>query len=343
MKTKELDYFLPKHLIAQKPVRPRDGSRLLACIGDGKKILHKRFRNIEQFFSYGDVLVLNETKVLAAKLFGKKSSGSPCSIIAEKKISPKVFECRVQTNKPRKGNTLLFPCGLKAKIIKADLVDGIFTLRFNKPPGPFLKKFGALPLPPYIKKKISRNDFYQTVFAKRQGSVAAPTAGLHFSKRLLEKLKKRGVKLAKVCLNVGFGTFIPIEVRDLREHKMFSEKFEISEAAAKAINSRKGRLWVCGTTSLRALEASADSDGTIKPLAGSTDIFIFPPYRFKSKPDFLITNFHLPRSTLLALTFAFAGKKRVKRCYREAIRKKYRFYSFGDACLFSRNENSQPQ
>jgi S-adenosylmethionine:tRNA ribosyltransferase-isomerase len=206
-----------------------------------------------------------------------------------------------------------------------------------------LKKFGALPLPPYIKKKISRNDFYQTVFAKRQGSVAAPTAGLHFSKRLLEKLKKRGVKLAKVCLNVGFGTFIPIEVRDLREHKMFSEKFEISEAAAKAINSRKGRLWVCGTTSLRALEASADSDGTIKPLAGSTDIFIFPPYRFKSKPDFLITNFHLPRSTLLALTFAFAGKKRVKRCYREAIRKKYRFYSFGDACLFSRNENSQPQ
>jgi len=329
MKTSDFDYHLPKSLIAQKALKKRDNSKLLIA----KTLEHKKFYNILDYLNKGDVLVVNEAKVSKVKLTGKKLTGSPAEIIIERKVKG-YYECRVNTRNPAVGTIILLKKGLKAKIIGRD--GPIIHIKFNRSLN--LNKLGELPQPNYIKRIITEQE-YQTVYAKKQGSIASPTAGLHFTKQLLKKIKDKGVKVAKINLNIGFGTFLPITEDKIENHKMHSETFEINKSAANTINNCK-RLICVGTTSLRALESAKYKKGKILPTKTSTDIFIKPGYKFKSKTKILITNFHLPKSTLLLMVSAFASKKLILKAYKEAIKKKYRFYSLGDSMLL---ENSHPQ
>ena len=330
MKTSDFDYHLPKQLIAQKALKKRDNAKLLIA----NTLEHKKFYNILDYLKKGDVLVINEAKVSKTKLTGRKLTGAPAEIIIERKTKD-YYECRVNTRNPAIGTIILLKNKLKAKIVGRD--GAIIHIKFNKAIN--LKKIGELPQPNYIKWKISESE-YQTIYAKTQGSVASPTAGLHFTKKLLKKIKDKGVKIAKINLNISFGTFLPITEENIENHKMHFEDFEISKTAAKAINTCKGRLISVGTTSLRALEAAKYKNNKILPTKSSTDIFITPGYKFKSKTKLLITNFHLPKSTLLLMVSAFSNKNTIKKAYNEAIKKKYRFYSLGDAMLL---ENSHPQ
>jgi len=323
MKLSDFNYNLSKEFIAQKPISPRDNSRLMVI---GNKIEYKKFYNLIDYLEKGDVLVINETKVIPAKLIGRKQTGAKVELIVEKTIGKKC-ECRVKAT-PRVGNKLIFG-KYKAEIIKQK--NDIFTVEFDSDVNEIMKKIGKLPTPPYVKRKIDRESQYQTVYSKKKGSIAAPTAGLHFTNRLLKKIRQKGVKIAKVCLHVDFGTFLA--VRDIKTHKMHSEYFEVDKRNADLINNRKGKLAVVGTTSVRALESVADKNGKICSKKGETDLFIKPGYTFKTKINCLITNFHLPKSTLLMLVSAFVGRKRVLDAYKVAIKKRYRFFSFGDAML----------
>jgi len=320
---KDFDYPLPKELIAQKPVSPRDKSRLLVL---GKKTEHKLFSDILDYLNKGDVVVVNETKVMPAKITGKKQTGTKAEIIIES-YKGKEAVCLIKTKNPRPGNTLIFG---KYKAGITGNQDNIFTVVFNENVEKIMKKRGELPTPPYVKRKLDKNSQYQTVYAKKKGSVAAPTAGLHFTKRILTKIKAKGVKIAKINLSVSFGTFLP--VRNIKQHNMHEEYFEIDKKNADIINKRKGKLIVVGTTSVRALE-SATKNKKVIPKKAKTTLFIKPGYTFKNKIDILLTNFHLPRSTLLILVSAFAGRKKILKAYKEAVKEKYRFYSFGDAML----------
>lgn len=327
MKLSDFDYKLPEKLIAQEPVEPRDHSRLMVV---SKKIEHKHFYEIIDYLEKGDVLVVNETKVSVSKVVGKKETGSPCQLIVEE-YKGKKCRCRIKTKHPHVGAKLVFG-KFKGEIYKQE--DDIFYVEFNFPIKKILDKIGILPTPPYVKKKLEKESQYQTVYSKKKGSVAAPTAGLHFTKRLLDKIKKKGVKIAKVNLHVGFGTFLPI--RDITKKKLHAEYFEIDSANAKIINKAK-RLVVVGTTSVRALESVAVKGkvrrGEVKPGKGETELFIKPGYKFKMKYNMMITNFHLPKSTLLMLVSALVGRKKILKAYKEAVKEKYRFFSFGDAML----------
>lgn len=330
------DYELPKELIAQRPAEIRDKSRLLVA---GDKIEHRIFSDIVDYLHKGDVLVLNETKVMPAKLVGNKSTGGRAEIILTRQENARVFECRIKANKPKIGDELVFG-DLRCLVVRQN--DDIFDVEFNaNVTKKVLQKKGMLPLPPYIREEVNESR-YQTIFAKKEGAVAAPTAGLHFTGELLEKIKQKGVKIAKICLHVGFGTFIPIREADITQHVMESEYYEISPVEAEIINNCKGRLVCVGTTSVRAVESACDANGKIKKLSGWTDLFIYPGYKFKSQTKLLITNFHLPKSTLLLMVCAFSGRKKIFQAYNIAIKKKYRFYSFGDAMLLFR-EKTQPQ
>ena len=331
MKTVDFNYELPEELIAQKPADKRDESRLM-IVGD--KIKHKNFSDIINYLEKDDVLVLNETKVIEAKLVGTKVSGSPAEVILTKRIDDKTFECRIKARNPYVGIELIFDSH-KCKIIEQDY--DIFVIEFDKELSKEdLKKIAVIPTPPYIKEKIDYAR-YQTVYADKEGSVAAPTAGLHFTPELLNKIKEKGVKIAKLTLHVGFGTFISIRTENIEEHEMEQEYFEIDEINKKIIENCSGNLICVGTTSLRALEAMSE-DGKIVKTEGWADLFIYPGYEFKSNVSMLITNFHLPKSTLLLLVSAFAGKNVIFNAYSEAIKEKYRFYSFGDAMLlFGKN------
>ncbi len=337
MKLKDYDYELPEELIAQKPVFPRSSSKMLVV---KDKLEHKHFEDIFDYFEEGDVLVLNETKVIPAKLIGKKSTGAKAEMIITGKEDD-LYKVRITANNPREGNELEFEDGLKATIIIQN--KDVFYVKFNiDDVEDYLKKYGKLPTPPYVKKELDKNEDYQTAYAKEEGSVAAPTAGFHFTSELLDKIERKGVKVVKVVLHVGFGTFIPVRSENVLDHKMEEEYFEVSEESADAINNRTGRLFAVGTTTLKTLEsASVDGNG-VKVMKGWSNLFITPEHEFKAGIDVLITNFHLPKSTLLLLVCGFAGRERIFEAYKEAIENKYRFYSFGDAMLLFK-EKTQPQ
>jgi S-adenosylmethionine:tRNA ribosyltransferase-isomerase len=324
MKLSDFDYTLPEELIAQEPISPRDHSRLMVL---NSRIEHKHFYNIIDYLKKGDVLVINETKVEHAKITGIKQTGTKVELIAVKVLGDRC-RCRLKTKNPKPGNRLIFGKFI-GTIVEQEGEE--FIVEFNKDVNYILKKIGELPTPSYIKKKLEKDSQYQTVYSKKLGSMAAPTAGLHFTKGLLKKIEDKGVKIAKVTLHVDFGTFLP--VRDIKKKTLHREYFEIDEKNADIINKRKGKLIVVGTTSVRALESVADKHGKIAAKTGTTELFIKPGYRFKTKIDAMITNFHLPKSTLLMLVSAFFGRKKILDAYKVAIKKRYRLFSFGDAML----------
>ena len=328
-------YDLPEELIAQTPVEPRDSSRLLVYHRKNGQIEHKIFRNIVDYLNKGDVLVINNTRVLPARLFGYKDTGAKIEVLLQKRIDLKNWEIIAKPFKRLSvGTKVTFSTNLSCEVVeKGDYgsckirfdFDGVFEDR--------LSEVGQMPLPPYIHEKLKNKERYQTVYSKVEGSSAAPTAGLHFTKELLTKIKDKGVDIIEVLLHVGLGTFRPVKEDNILNHEMHSEYIEMTEENANKLNRAKQegrRIIAVGTTSVRVLESCADDNGKIVPQKRETDIFIYPSYKFKIV-DALITNFHLPESTLIMLVSAFAGYDETMHIYREAVKEKYRFFSFGDA------------
>ena len=337
MDVKDFWYDLPQELIAQDPLEDRSSSRLLVLDKNTGEITHKHFYDIIDYLDEGDCLVLNETKVIPARLMGvKKDTGAVVEILLLKRKSKTVWECLVKPGKKcRVGAVIEFGEGLLTGTISDIVEEGnrIIEFEFDGIFEEILDKLGTMPLPPYITHTLKDRNRYQTVYAKNEGSAAAPTAGLHFTKELLKDIEDKGVKLAKVTLHVGLGTFRPVKVSDVRQHHMHSEFFQVSKEAADIINSTRanGKRVICvGTTSIRTVESASDDKGYLKETSGWTDIFIYPGYKFKVS-DALITNFHLPESTLVMLVSALAGREKVLHAYEEAVKEKYRFFSFGDA------------
>ena len=337
MKVSEFNYELPEKLIAQVPIEKRDESRLMILDREKQSIEHKVFKDIIDYLEPGDCLVRNNTKVLPARLYGKKETGAHVEFLLLNRIEGDIWECIVRPgNKLHVGTKVIFGDGL----LRAEILDTMpggtrkvqFTYKgiFNE----ILDQIGLMPLPPYIHEELKENDRYQTVYAKYDGSAAAPTAGLHFTEELLQKIEAKGVKVANVTLHVGIGTFRPVKEENIEDHNMHSEHFYIKQEDVDKINEAKRsgkRVIAVGTTSCRVLETIAsEEDGTVKAIEGDTKIFIYPGYKFKCI-DGLITNFHLPESTLLMLVSALAGKEYIMRAYNEAVEKEYKFFSFGDA------------
>ena len=336
------DYYfdLPKELIAQDPMEKRDECKLLVMDKDTGKVEHHVFNEVINYLEPGDCLVLNNTKVIPARLLGvKEETGAAVEILLLKRREADVWETLVKPGtKLRPGARVSFGDGiLKAEIM--DIVDEgnrLVKFYYDGIWEEVLDKLGEMPLPPYITHKLQDKNMYQTVYAKFEGSAAAPTAGLHFTDELLEKIREKGVDMAFVTLHVGLGTFRPVKVTNVKEHHMHTEWYQVTQEAADKIMKAKnsGHRVICvGTTSCRTIESAASEDGTIKASSGDTSIFIYPGYKFKLM-DGLITNFHLPESTLVMLVSAFAGREHVLGAYEEAIKERYRFFSFGDACLF---------
>ncbi|MCP1223359.1 tRNA preQ1(34) S-adenosylmethionine ribosyltransferase-isomerase QueA [Sebaldella sp. S0638] len=335
MKLSDFDFDLPENLIAQNAVEPRDHSKLMVLNKEKQTIEHKKFYNISDYLKKGDVLVVNRTRVIPARLFGKKDTGSVLECFLLKRLDLNTWEVLLKPAKKLKiGQRLIFLEGKLEAVLKEIKDDGNRILEFiyNGSFEEILDELGEMPLPPYITEKLKDKNRYQTVYAKEGESVAAPTAGLHFTNELLEKLKDSGVELTEIYLDVGLGTFRPVQVENVLEHKMHYEKYHIPKESAEIINRAKKegrRIVAVGTTTVRTLESSNDGSEVI-PGEGETDIFIYGDYKFKIV-DALITNFHLPKSTLLMLISAFAEKDFIFRAYETAILEKYRFYSFGDA------------
>lgn len=338
MKVEEFDYNLPEELIAQTPLKERSSSKLLILDKKTGKITHEKFYNIIDYLKPGDALVLNDTKVLPARLIGEKEETKAIiEVLLLKNIENDLWECLVKpARRVKKGTIVTFGHGkLKARCIK-ELNDGIrhFELIYEGIFYELLDELGTMPLPPYIHEKLKDSSRYQTIYAKEPGSSAAPTAGLHFTEELLEKITKKKVKICYVTLHVGLGTFRPVNVEKIEDHKMHSEYYIMSDEVAKTLNETKkrgGRIISVGTTSTRVLETiTSKNEGMFKEESGFTNIFIYPGYQFKSV-DALITNFHLPKSTLIMLVSALATKENIMNAYKIAIEEKYRFFSFGDA------------
>ena len=336
MKTEDFDYDLPEELIAQTPLKNRDESKLLILDKNTGEITHSHFKNIIDTLEPGDVLVLNDTKVMPARLYGVKTdTNAVIEVLMLKEQGENIWTCLTRPAKRVKVGTIIkFSDKLSAEFLSIG-EEGIRELKFIYH-GVFyeiLDELGEMPLPPYIHEKLEDKDRYQTVYAKNIGSAAAPTAGLHFTKELLQKIIEKGIKVEYITLHVGLGTFRPVNVEDVSKHKMHSEYYEMTEETAKVLNEakkNKNRIISVGTTSTRTLETIMNSYGEFKECHGWTDIFIYPGYTFKAI-DALITNFHLPKSTLVMLVSALAGKDKIMAAYKEAINKKYRFFSFGDA------------
>ena len=328
-------YDLPEELIAQTPAEPRDSSRLLVYDRAQDSVNHRIFRDVADYLRAGDVLVINNTKVLPARLFAHTPNGGAVEVLLLKRLDKDTWEVLVKPGRK---------CTVGKKLTVSDelslTVEGItpsgeriVKFSYNGVFEEILERLGSMPLPPYIKEKLKDKTRYQTVYAKHDGSAAAPTAGLHFTPELLEKIKAKGVKIAEVLLHVGLGTFRPVKEEIITDHKMHSEYYEVSAEAAEIINSAKragGRIIAVGTTSVRTLESV--ENGLLKPCHGNTEIFIYPPYKFKCV-DALITNFHLPESTLIMLVAALTGREKVLELYKTAVEERYRFFSFGDAML----------
>jgi len=327
---KDYDYQLPKELIAQYPIKVRDHSKLLIYNKKTKEMTHHQFTEIINYLTEGDVIVINETKVINTKLIGKKSTGGQASITIIKPVTNTQYEAFVKCKSPKPGTQLIFSNDLSCEIISKS--DDHFIINFSSQPDKELNDNGDYTLPGYIHNQAYDRDRYQTVFADKKGSVAAPTAGLHFTPELIKQLENKGIKFAKVCLHVGLGTFAEIRDNDYTKHKMHTEQFEITPDTANIINNRKGKLIVVGTTSLRSLESACNDEGQVIPIKTDTGIFIYPGYKFKLKFNGIITNFHLPKTSLLLLISTIIGNA-WKTIYNEAIKEKYRFYSFGDAML----------
>lgn len=341
MKVTEFDYELPEELIAQTPIEKRDESRLMVLNRKEHTIEHKTFKDIIDYLEPGDCLVRNNTKVIPARIYGKKETGANIEFLLLNNIEGDIWETIVRPgNKLHIGTKVIFGDGLlTAEIL--DIMPGgtrkvLFTYEgiFNE----ILDKIGLMPLPPYIHEELKEKDRYQTVYAKYEGSAAAPTAGLHFTKELLEKIEQKGIDIANVTLHVGIGTFRPVKEDTVEAHEMHSEHFYIKQEDCDKINKAKKngkRVIAVGTTSCRVLETIANpEDGTVEPIESDTQIFIYPGYKFKCI-DGLITNFHLPQSTLLMLVSALAGKDYIMKAYNEAVKEKYKFFSFGDAMFIS--------
>ena len=338
MKVTEFNYDLPEELIAQTPLEKRDKSRLMILDKCNHTIENKKFKDIIDYLNPGDVLVRNNTKVIPARLYGKKETGANVEFLLLNNIEGDIWECIVRPgNKLHVGNKVIFGDGkLKAEILEVMeggtrkvkfMYDGIFN--------EILDDIGIMPLPPYIHEQLKQKSRYQTVYAKYNGSAAAPTAGLHFTPELIEKIEKKGIIIANVTLHVGIGTFRPVKEDVVENHKMHKEHFYIKKEDAEKINKakkEKRRVIAVGTTSCRVLESATDDNGIIHPMAKDTNIFIYPGYKFKML-DALITNFHLPESTLIMLVSALAGKEHIMQAYEKAVEEKYRFFSFGD-CMF---------
>ena len=329
MDLKDFNYDLPEELIAQDPLEDRSSSRLMVLHKDTGSIEHKIFRDIIDYLNPGDCLVINDTKVIP-------DTGAAIEVLLLKRNADDVWECLVKPGKKaRTGARIVFGEGLLVGEIVDVIEDGNRMIKFHYE-GIFeeiLDKLGQMPLPPYITHKLQDKNRYQTVYARNEGSAAAPTAGLHFTKELLEKIKEKGVNVVSITLHVGLGTFRPVKVDKIEEHHMHTETFNISKEAADTINRTRaagGRVIAVGTTSCRTLESAAADDGTIPARSGDTDIFIYPGYKFKAI-DCLITNFHLPESTLIMLVSALAGRDNIMNAYETAVKERYRFFSFGDA------------
>lgn len=338
MNKSDFDFFLPENLIAQTPLEKRDASRLLHLDKRSGEIEHKHFSDIKQYLRAGDCLVLNDSRVLPARLIGARKSGGAVELVLLRDLGNGTWECLSRPGRKTKpGTELSFGDGeLKAtvmevaeggnRIVKFDY-EGIFLEK--------LEKLGKMPLPPYIKEELQDSERYQTVYSRELGSAAAPTAGLHFTKQLLSEIEEMGVKICYVTLHVGLGTFRPVKADNIEDHEMHSEFCIVSEEVADTVNQTKrdgGRIIAVGTTSCRTLESFTESDGTLKAKSGWTNIFIYPGYKFQCI-DALITNFHLPESTLIMLVSALAGRENVLNAYSVAVKEEYRFFSFGDAML----------
>lgn len=339
MKTSDFFYELPEELIAQDPLEDRTASRLLVLDKKTDKLEHKIFSDVIDYLSPGDCLVINNTRVIPARLIGEKEgTGGKVEILLLKRLKNDIWETLVKPGKKlRPGARVTFGDGrLKAEIMEiAEEGNRLVKFYYEGIFEEILDSLGEMPLPPYITHKLEDKEMYQTVYAKFNGSAAAPTAGLHFTNELLEKIRQKGIKIASVTLHVGLGTFRPVKVEDVNNHHMHSEWYEVNKEAADIINETKkngGRVICVGTTSCRTIESVADEDGLMSAKTGETDIFIYPGYKFKVM-DGLITNFHLPESTLVMLVSAFAGKERVLSAYETAVKEKYRFFSFGDAMI----------
>ncbi len=338
MKVSDFDFDLPEDLIAQTPINKRDNSRMLVLNSKTGKISHRHFYDVLDYLNKGDTLVLNDTKVIPARLYGvKEETGAAIEILMLKDLGEDVWQCLVRPAKRVKEGTIVnFSDKLRAECVKV-LDEGIryFKFIYEGILYEILDELGEMPLPPYIHEKLKEKDRYQTVYAKNIGSAAAPTAGLHFTKELLEKIKAKGINIAYITLHVGLGTFRPVATEDIEKHKMHSEFYIMDEKTANILNEtrkNKHKIVSVGTTSTRTLETIMNLYGTFKACHGFTDIFIYPGYKFQGI-DALITNFHLPKSTLVMLVSALAGKDNIMRAYKEAIKEKYRFFSFGDSML----------
>lgn len=337
MKTELFHYDLPPELIAQVPLETRHDSRLLVYSREQNNITHSRFKEISQFMRAGDVMVLNNTRVIPARLFAQKSTGGKVEVLLLKKIDDCEWQVLVGGKRMTCGKILVFGNGMNAEIVE-QLEGAERVLRFDGPVEALLSELGQMPLPPYIHQPLKDPERYQTVYAQVPGSAAAPTAGLHFTEELMHLLSAKGILFTQVLLHVGLDTFAPVTEKEIEEHKIHTEWCQISPQAAQIINLAKEegrRVVAVGTTSVRTLESAAEltSQGSrVRNISQPTSLFIYPGYQFKIV-DAFITNFHLPQSTLLMLVSAFAGLENIQRCYREAIQEKYRFYSFGDAML----------
>lgn len=337
LKKSDFYYDLPEELIAQTPAEPRDSSRLLVYHRGEKRIEHRIFRDIVDYLRAGDVLVVNRTRVLPARLYAHTVHGGAVEVLLLKRLS--LDECEVLVRPGRKcrpGAHLVVNDELSLDVLSVtESGERIVNFSYNGTFEDVLSRAGSMPLPPYIHEKLADPERYQTVYSRENGSAAAPTAGLHFTPELLDKIREKGVEIAEVLLHVGLGTFRPVKEENVLDHKMHSEYYEVDERAAECINRarREGRRIICvGTTSVRTLETVADEHGFVRPCKGNTEIFIYPPYTFKCV-DALITNFHLPESTLLMLVSALCSREEILSVYRTAVACRYRFFSFGDAML----------
>ncbi|MBP5159687.1 MAG: tRNA preQ1(34) S-adenosylmethionine ribosyltransferase-isomerase QueA [Lachnospiraceae bacterium] len=358
LKISDFYYELPERLIAQSPLKERSSSRLMVLDRDTGETTDRHFYDIIEYLDKGDCLVINDTKVIPARLMGTRvintseplpagfshgAEGAVIELLLLKRLSDNEWECLAKPGKKaRPGTEIEFGNGDLRAVVKEVKEDGnrIVKFVFDGIFEEILDSLGQMPLPPYITQKLEDRDRYQTVYAKHSGSAAAPTAGLHFTNELLEEIEKKGVTIARVTLHVGLGTFRPVKETNILDHHMHSEYYEISEEAAEKINRTKkagGRIVCVGTTSCRTIESAADETGFVKPGSGDTEIFIYPGYRFKVL-DELITNFHLPESTLIMLVSALAGRENVMKAYKEAVSKEYRFFSFGDAMFIKQRK-----
>ena len=341
MNVKDFDFELPQELIAQDPLLDRSSSRLLVLDKQTGEIKHKHFRDILSYLKEGDCLVINDTKVIPARLFGvKEGTEAKIEILLLKRRENDIWETLVKPGKKAKEGTVIsFGDGLLKGTVIDVVEEGNRLIQFSYD-GIFeeiLDQLGQMPLPPYITHQLQDKNRYQTVYAKHDGSAAAPTAGLHFTKELLEEIEKKGITIARVTLHVGLGTFRPVKVDEIESHHMHSEFYVVEEAEAKKVNDAKkngGRIICVGTTSCRTVESASTEEGILKAGSGWTEIFIYPGYRFKTL-ECLITNFHLPESTLVMLVSALAGREHVLHAYHEAIKERYRFFSFGDAMFLA--------